>query len=134
MKNEKTDISCCKTVYEEIWLLLAARLSQRKQTDFFRIMVNWNQESQIWDGIERRNPRLIRRTGERRSREERRFDPRLPSPKQQHRNLLAFIRSLKHMRLGVDRRKNTDQRILPDRRNRAPRSLLTREEIADLLK
>jgi hypothetical protein len=91
-------------------------------------------ETQNWDGIERRNQQNIRRSGERRSQQERRNDPRLHRAKQRHINLLTFFRTLKHMRLGVDRRKNAEQRILPDRRNLTLRSLLSKEEIEDLLK
>ncbi len=85
-----------------------------------------------WDGSERRQPNSCRRVADRRSNHERRHDPRtegMVTP----RGLFAWLRALTRRRLGVDRRKNPDQRR-GNRRNAALRSLLTREELADLLR
>ena len=89
--------------------------------------------NQLWDGIERRNRDSNRRQKEnRRSSTERRSDPRDESQKQKL-TLRCWMRSLTNARLGVDRRKVPDQRSTIDRRNPSPRSMLTKEEIADLL-
>jgi len=87
----------------------------------------------LWDGIERRNLHTNRRKGEnRRSPTERRCDTRDESQKQKL-TLRCWMRSLTNARLGVDRRKKVDQRSAIDRRNPNPRSMLTKEELADLL-
>lgn len=85
----------------------------------------------IWDGVERRKAGTCRRKSERRSYRERRFDPR--SGKNGKRGFSGYLRSLVNGRIGVDRRKLSDQRIVPDRRQTTPRSMLTAEELADLL-
>jgi len=85
-----------------------------------------------WDGTERRKPNSPRRHSERRSSQERRYDRREGLSK--NRSFYGWLRSLIKARLGVDRRKYTDQRVIADRRNPTPRSMLTKEEIADLLK
>ncbi len=89
--------------------------------------------SKSWDGIERRKPNSCRRIGERRSSRERRHDRR-GGNKNKNRSFYGWLRSLVKARLGVDRRKNTDRRVIADRRNPMPRSMLTKEELADLLK
>lgn len=86
-----------------------------------------------WDGIERRKPNHQRRQTDRRSYRERRIDTR-DSNQRPKRKLSAWLRSLLRARLGVDRRKNIDRRVLADRRNVRPSSLLTKDELADLLK
>jgi hypothetical protein len=88
---------------------------------------------QMWDGLERRKPNSCRRTADRRARAERRCDRRNDAEKH-NRSFYGWLRSLAKARLGVDRRKNSDQRITPNRRRFTPRSMLTREELADLLK
>ena len=79
-----------------------------------------------WDGAERR------RSIERRSRVERRADPRA-APEQQQRSIIGAIRTVLNPRVGVDRRKGGERR----RRRRpgsAPGSdVLTAEELDDLL-
>ena len=85
-----------------------------------------------WDGTERRKPNSCRRQSERRSSRERRYDRREGSTK--NRGFYGWIRSLLKARLGVDRRKNIDRRVVADRRSPTPRSMLTKEELADLLK
>jgi hypothetical protein len=45
----------------------------------------------------------------------------------------AWIRSLTNARLGVDRRKKVDRRSIEDRRQQRLESILTKEELADLL-
>lgn len=87
----------------------------------------------VWDGIERRQPNSCRRISERRSYRERRFDIR-EGTQQNKRGFYVWLRSLIKSRLGVDRRKNTDRRIVADRRKSSPRSMLTKEELADLLR
>lgn len=85
-----------------------------------------------WDGGERRRPNSCRRIADRRSTHERRHDPRtggMVTP----RGLFAWLRALTRRRLGVDRRKNPDQRK-GNRRMATRCSLLTREELADLLR
>ena len=67
---------------------------------------------------------------DRRSETERRSDGRLGSNKPR-RTLKTWIRSITNARLGVDRRKG-ERRVLADRRI-PPRSILTKEEIHDLL-
>ncbi len=85
-----------------------------------------------WDGTERRKPNSCRRTSERRSARERRYDRR-ESTQKSERGVYGWLRSLIKARLGVDRRKYIDQRTVADRRNPTPRSMLTKEELADLL-
>ncbi len=81
---------------------------------------------------ERRSREGCRRSGKdrRRANYERRCDVR--DGQKPRKNLYAWFRSLTNPRLGVDRRKNGDQRVLADRRQRTPRSLLTQEELNDL--
>ncbi|NOR25803.1 MAG: hypothetical protein GQ542_15730 [Desulforhopalus sp.] len=86
-----------------------------------------------WDGTERRKPNSCRRNAERRSTRERRYDRR-ESTSKSNRGFYGWLRSLVKARLGVDRRKNIDRRIVANRRNPSPRSMLTKEELADLLK
>jgi len=83
-----------------------------------------------WDGTERRKKN--RRQNNRRKNPERRCDTRENRQKQK-KTLRIWVRSLTNARLGVDRRKGKDQRTLHDRRNPSPRSMLTKEELADLL-
>jgi len=86
-----------------------------------------------WDKTERRTPVHERRENtERRFDEERRFDFREATPPVR-RSVKAWMRSLTNARLGVDRRKGIERRII-DRRSEELRSLLTPEEIADLLR
>ena len=88
---------------------------------------------QQWDGVERRAERSERRGSvERRRSVERRFDFRNARP-ETRRSLKAWLRSLANARLGVDRRKGVDRRARDDRRSKELRSLLTPEELADLL-
>jgi hypothetical protein len=89
--------------------------------------------SQNWDGIERRRARSCRRIAERRSSQERRSDRR-ESTQANKRSFSGWLRSLVKARLGVDRRKNIDRRKIANRRNPSPRSMLTKEELADLLR
>lgn len=88
-----------------------------------------------WDGTtERRRPESCRRKSDRERRDysERRYDSR--KAKNPNRTLHGWIRSLTHARLGVDRRQQGDQRIVLNRRTPLrPSSMLTKEEIADLL-
>jgi len=86
-----------------------------------------------WDGTERRKPNSCRRNFERRIALERRCDRREITPAK-NRTLYGWLRSLVKTRLGVDRRKYMDRRIVADRRTTSPRSMLTKEELADLLK
>ena len=89
--------------------------------------------SQETERPERRAPLSDRRkSSDRRSNEERRSDNRL-APVKQPKSLKAWIRSLTNSRLGVDRRKKVDRRFATDRRQLRFESLLTQEEIADLL-
>ena len=62
---------------------------------------------------------------------ERRTDRRDMSARK--RSLLGWLRAITHLRLGVDRRKGGDQRIR-DRRSSSLRSLLTKDELDELLK
>ncbi len=86
-----------------------------------------------WDGTERRKPNSCRRIAERRSALERRCDRRESTPAK-NRTMYGWLRSLVKTRLGVDRRKYFDRRIVADRRSTSPRSMLTQEELTDLLK
>ncbi len=89
---------------------------------------------QQWDGAERRDKREARREfSERRLSVERRFDFRKAQP-HSRRSLKSWFRSLANARLGVDRRAGAERRALEDRRSQELRSLLTPEEIADLLR
>ena len=47
---------------------------------------------------------------------------------------MAWVRSLTNPRLGVDRRRGVDQRSSIPRRDIKIRTLLTQEELIDLLK
>lgn len=88
---------------------------------------------QQWDGIERRKPlRQRREDSDRRVYYERRFDFREAHPPSR-RSVGAWVRSLTNARLGVDRRKGEERRSECDRRSQKLRSLLTPEELADLL-
>lgn len=73
-----------------------------------------------------------RTTTDRRSHQERRNDNRL-APAKHPKSLKAWLRSLTNARLGVDRRKRIDRRSSVDRRQPQLASLLTKEELADLL-
>jgi len=91
------------------------------------------QVSQKNEHPERRTPMSDRRNAsDRRSNEERRYDNRL-APVKQPKSMKAWIRSLTNSRLGVDRRKKADRRSIEDRRLQRLESLLTQEELADLL-
>lgn len=88
---------------------------------------------QQWNETERRKPARERReNSDRRFKDERRFDFREAHPPAR-RSVTAWMRSLTNARLGVDRRKGSERRIV-DRRSAMLRSLLTHQEIADLLK
>lgn len=91
------------------------------------------QERRFWNGTERRKPYSCRRISDRRDHRERRSDRR-NTAERQTRSIYGWLRALARARLGVDRRKNVDQRMNANRRNFNPRSMLTREELADLLK
>ena len=87
------------------------------------------------DGSARLERRIVcsrRKVEDRRSQDERRFDSRVASV-QLRKTIKTWFRSLTHLRLGVDRRKNNDRRKDHDRRNQRLGSILTREEIVDLL-
>ena len=86
------------------------------------------------DKTERRmNAEERREKTDRRKINERRFDFREAHPPAR-RSVKAWMRSLTNARLGVDRRKKEDRRIFDKRRSQDLRSLLTPEELADLLK
>jgi hypothetical protein len=51
----------------------------------------------------------------------------------QRKTIKVWLRSMIHSRMGVDRRKKNERRIVSDRRQLLLRSILTRDEIADLL-
>jgi len=85
-----------------------------------------------WDGTERRIGEDRRIGQDRRSNIERRVDPR-DSNIRIKKSLLARIRTLTKSRLGVDRR-HSERRIGQDRRNQSPTSMLSREEVAELLR
>ena len=88
---------------------------------------------QRWNEIERRKPARERReSSNRRFKDERRFDFRDAHPPAR-RSVAAWVRSLTNARLGVDRRKGTERRVV-DRRSTELQSLLTPQEIADLLR
>lgn len=90
--------------------------------------------SQDWDGVERRGTVGERRIcSERRASVERRSDFREEEGRPVRRSLKAWVRSLAKARLGVDRRKPGERRLCSDRRSQKLRSLLTPEELADLL-
>lgn len=75
---------------------------------------------------------LERRVGDRRVTDERRCDRRVSS--NGSRSLKAWVKSLTRPRIGVDRRKQGDRRTQQIRPARDLRSLLTADEINDLLK
>lgn len=88
-----------------------------------------------WDGVtERRRPNSCRRKSdrERRGYSERRYDSR--KAKNPNQTIYGWIRSITRARLGVDRRQQGDQRTIVNRRTPPrPSSMLTKEELADLL-
>jgi hypothetical protein len=89
--------------------------------------------SQKTEPPDRRSPASDRRNAaDRRSNEERRYDNRL-APAKQPKSMKAWIRSFTNSRLGVDRRKKADRRSIEDRRQQRLESILTQEELADLL-
>lgn len=97
-------------------------------------MQSSNSQSGNWNGVERRtNTRDRRQSNGRRSPRERRLDKRVASNSKRPLSLLDRLRKLTRPRLGVDRRKGGDQRILGDRRKSYPAALLTKEELAALL-
>ncbi|KAF0187687.1 MAG: hypothetical protein FD168_2411 [Desulfobulbaceae bacterium] len=77
-------------------------------------------------GVERRNSPERRKNDGRRSQKERRLDSR-EAPVNLRKTIKIWFLALIHLRLGVDRRKNGARRQL---RNG---TILTREELADLL-
>ncbi len=89
-------------------------------------------ESDTPERLERRIVFSRRKNENRRSQDERRLDSRVVSV-QLRKTIKNWLRSLTHLRLGVDRRKKNDQRKDRDRRNQRLGSILTREEIVDLL-
>jgi len=91
-----------------------------------------NNENEPWDGTERRSGKDRRSGQDRRSNVERRGDPR-DSNIRIKKSLIARIRTFTNSRLGVDRR-HGDRRTGQDRRNQSPTSLLSQEEIAELLR
>lgn len=91
-------------------------------------------QSAKWNGVERRTATRDRRqVNNRRGARERRLDKRVGSGSKQQMSLLDRFRKLTRPRLGVDRRKGSDRRIMGDRRKSCPAALLTREELAALL-
>jgi hypothetical protein len=88
----------------------------------------------VFEQLERRiNTSDRRKDKDRRSQSERRFDSRVSGTKQK-KTIRIWLREKTQARLGVDRRKNEDRRIWGDRRQQPlPQSILTREEIDDLL-
>jgi hypothetical protein len=88
---------------------------------------------QQWNEKERRSDRNDRREfSERRMFRERRYDHRNAGTPVR-RSFRAWIRFLVNPRLGVDRRKKEERRLYEDRRSQKLRSILTPEELADLL-
>ena len=86
-----------------------------------------------FEQLERRvNTSDRRKPEDRRAQDERRLDSRLANVKQR-RTIKVWLRSIIRSRLGVDRRKKEDRRFRIDRRQQSLRSILTREEISDLL-
>lgn len=86
-----------------------------------------------WDGEERRRSGGERRMSTaRRYVHERRYDYREADPPVR-RSIKSWMRSLSNSRLGVDRRKGEERRLLRDRRSLQLCSLLSPEELAALL-
>jgi hypothetical protein len=79
----------------------------------------------------RKSPHDRRKNNTRRTLDERRCDSRLTPVKPKP--IRTWLRSLFQARLGVDRRKKNDRRKYMDRRQQRSQSILTPEEIADLL-
>ena len=79
---------------------------------------------------ERRKYQERRTCKDRRAATERRADNREGGTKQR-RSVKIWLRSILNVRLGVDRRKGDRRRT--EERRQAPRSILTKEEIRDLL-
>jgi hypothetical protein len=73
-----------------------------------------------------------RQSVDRRTHRERRTDSRL-APSKPHKSIKTWLRSVVKARLGVDRRKSADRRASTDRRYLRIESILTKEELADLL-
>ena len=86
-----------------------------------------------WDGNDlRSHSGCRRRIANRRAQRERRFDTRVFYQRHK-RGLRGWFRSLTNARLGVDRRKGEKQRIIKSRRQLSLKSLLSKEELDDLL-
>jgi hypothetical protein len=87
------------------------------------------------DGLvyaERRKVSKRRTTDNRRSQKERRIDSR-KAPLSLRWAIKTWFLSIIHSRLGVDRRKQVDRRKNASRRQQRNSSILTREELSDLL-
>jgi hypothetical protein len=92
-----------------------------------------NQIEEDSASLERRAaPSDRRKRNDRRSWQERRHDNRL-APVKHPIMLKEWLQSLVYPRLGVDRRKNSDRRHTTNRRLQGSASLLTQEELKDLL-
>ena len=90
-----------------------------------------NKTDQPWDGVDRRM------SGDRRSGKDRRSNVERRSGHGnfwRKRSIAAWIRTFTNPRLGVDRRKGFDQRSSYPRRKPKISTLLTQEELIDLLK
>jgi hypothetical protein len=88
-----------------------------------------------YDGLvyaERRNVSKRRVIDNRRSQKERRLDSR-EVPFDLRKTVKTWFLSLIHSRLGVDRRKQGDRRKNGSRRQQRNGTILTREELNDLL-
>lgn len=94
-----------------------------------------NRNISEWNGTtERRHPNSCRRSSDqdRRIYSERRYDSR--KARNPNRTFYGWIRSMIRARLDVDRRQQGDQRIVSNRRTpQRPSSMLTKEELSDLL-
>ena len=88
--------------------------------------------STLWNGTERRQTSCRRRSDRRRTDFERRCDTR-GTPQKKKQCFYRWLRSITNARLGVDRRKNIEQRITSNRRSTLSGAMLTKEELADLL-
>jgi len=86
----------------------------------------------LWNGTERRGTSCRRHSDRRRTDFERRCDTRGTSQKKKQ-GFYRWLRSITNARLGVDRRKNIEQRLNGNRRSILSGAMLTKEELADLL-
>ena len=99
--------------------------NQRSEQEYLQAEATGTPEKRITGSDRRKNK-------DRRSVEERRLDYRL-APNTTTHLIAKWFRTIIRPRLGVDRRKGRDRRRNDDRRHKYLTSILSKEELSDLL-